>query len=110
VGVLALVSSGTVVLVVELLASFLGWLWPGNLALEGVREMAAEAIFAVAHIVVDAWVEAPFNMVLTLTLVALLNGEVLVGAKILDHLNLLLQPLVLKELFVIHAFVDMLLN
>lgn len=112
-GVFALVSGGAIVFVVEFFAGFLGWLWPGDLSLEGVREVAAEAILAVAHIVVNAGIETSFDMILALGLVALINSEVLVGTKVLDHLDLLLESFILEEFFVIHGFdcfVDNLLN
>ena len=85
-GELALVALGTVVLIVELLADFLGGLWLDDLALDGVREEAVEAVLAVAHVEVDARVVAAVDVLLvalsrTRTLV---DCEVLFGAEFFD--------------------------
>jgi hypothetical protein len=56
------VSLGAIVLVIQLAADFFGRFWLDNLSLDGVREEAVEAVLAIAHVEVDAGVEASFDM------------------------------------------------
>ncbi len=74
------------------------------MSLEGVREMATESIFAVAHVVMDAWVKASIDVLLTAVFIsfAFFNSEVLVGAKVLDHLEFAFKLFILEEFFVVH--------
>ena len=97
-------TAGAVVFIVELLASVLGGLGPGDLPPDVVGEVAVEAVLAVASEVVDAGVVAPFNMILAALLVGLtfLNGEVLLGAEALDPVELSLELFVLEEILVEH--------
>lgn len=86
----ALVALGTIVLVVELPADVFGGLGLDDLSLDGVGEEAVEAVLAVAHVEVDAGVEAAFN-VHFLALggsLAFVDREVLVGAQVLDLVQL----------------------
>jgi predicted ATPase len=94
VGKATLVALGAVVLVVELAADIFGGFWLDDLPFDGVREMAVEAVFAVAHIEVNARVVASINMVLAALLsdlstlaLAFADSKVLVGAEILDTLK-----------------------
>ena len=87
---LAPIAQGTVVLEVELLADLLGGLWLDDLTLDGVGEEAVEAVLAVAHVEVDAGVEAAFDMGLLALFcaVALVDCEELVSAEVLYHFQL----------------------
>lgn len=87
-GELALVALGTVVLIVELLADLLGGLWLDDLSLDGVGEEAVEAVFAVAHVEVDAGVVAAIDVVLAALAGTLVYREVLLRAKVFDGLEL----------------------
>ena len=105
----ALVALGTIVLIVKLPADILGGLWLDDLSLDGVREEAIEAILAVAHVEVDAWVEAPFNMELATLLadlsvgaLAFADSKVLICTETFYLLEFSLESLVLQELFVVH--------
>lgn len=93
VGEPALVALGAVVVVVEFPADVLGGFWSDDLPLDGVREEAVEAIFAVPHVEVNAGVVASVDVdlpalrvLLSVLALALADCEVLVRAKILDLL------------------------
>ena len=106
VGVSALVSIWAVVFVVELFAALLGRFWSVDLSSEGVGEVAAEAVFAVSHVVVDAWVKASVDVFFATVFLAFafFDGKVLIGAKIFDHFELAFEFLILEEFFVVHFF------
>jgi hypothetical protein len=89
VGELALVALGTVVLVVELAADFLGGLWADDLSLDGVGEEAVEAVLAVAHVEMDAGVEAAVDVLLHAFhgAAAFIDGEVLISTQILNSVQ-----------------------
>lgn len=94
-GKATLVTLGAVVIVVELSADILCWLGSDDLPLDGVREEAVEAVLAVAHVEVNAGVVASVDVdlstlriLLPVLALALADCKVLVGAKILDLLQL----------------------
>lgn len=68
--------------------------------------MAAESVFAVAHVVMDAWVKASVDVLFATVFFtfAFFDCKVLVGAKILDHIELAFEFFVLEEFFVVHFF------
>ncbi len=66
--------------------------------------MAAESVFAVAHVIVDAWIKASIDVLFITVLLsfAFFNREVLIGTKVLDHFEFTFQFFVLEEFFVVH--------
>jgi hypothetical protein len=52
--------------------------------------MAAESVFAVSHVVMDAWIKASIDVLLAAVFFAFafLNRKVLVSAKVLNHFKL----------------------
>ena len=108
-GKAALVALGAIVLIVKLPADIFGGFWLDDLSLDGVREKAIEAVLAVTHVEVNAWVEAPFNMELATLLadlsvgaLAFADGKVLISTKTFNLLKFSFESLVLQELFVVH--------
>ena len=100
----ASVSHRTVVIVVELTADVFGWLGLDDLSLDGVAEVAVEAVLAVSHVEVDAGVEIAVDMLLPAVAVgALVHCKILVWAVVFDLFQLTLEALILQELFVIHC-------
>lgn len=73
-----------VIIIVHLLASFLGRLWPGDLPPDIVGEVTIKAVLAVASEVVNAWVVALSHMHFVAS-AALFNSEVLPRTELLDH-------------------------
>ena len=71
---------------------------------DGVGKVAVEAIFAVAHVVVNAGVKASIDVFLAtfLRVFALIDSEILLPTVTFDHLELVFEPLVLHELLVVH--------
>lgn len=67
--------------------------------------MAAEAVFAVTHVIMDAWIKASVDVFLAAVFFAFafLNGKVLVGAKVLNHFKFSFKLFVLEEFFVVHS-------
>lgn len=90
VGKTALVALGTVVLVVEFPADVFGGLGLDDLSLDGVGEEAVEAVLAVAHVEMDARVEATLNVHFFALggFLAFVDREVLVCAQVLDLVQL----------------------
>jgi hypothetical protein len=72
-----------------------------------VRKVAAESIFTVAHVVMNAGIKTSFNMFFgTFGFSrAFFNGKILVCAKIFDSFELVFELFEFKEFLVIH-FVD----
>ena len=65
--------------------------------------MAAEAIFTITQIIVNAWIETSIDMSFaTFSFVAFVNSEVLIGAEVFNHLELTFQFFVFEEFFVVH--------
>ena len=105
----AFVALGTIVFVVEFAANVFGGLRLDNLSFDGVGEEAVEAVLAVAHVEVDAGIEAPFNMelsalgtLLSVLSLAFADREVLIRAEPLDGVQFSLEPLILEKLLVVH--------
>lgn len=67
--------------------------------------MAAESVFAVAHVIMNAWIKASVDVFLATVFFAFafLNGEVLIGAKVLNHLKFSFKLFVFEEFFVVHS-------
>jgi hypothetical protein len=67
-------------------------------------EMAAESIFAVSHVVMDAWVKASINVLFATVFLsfAFFDGKVLVGTEVLEHFELTFKLFVLEKFFVVH--------
>lgn len=108
-GEAALVTLGTIVLIIKFPADILGGFWFDDLPLDGVREKTVEAILAVAHVEVDAGVEASFNMKFATLLSELSVGtgafadsKVLISTEPFNLFKFSLESLVLQELFVVH--------
>ena len=100
----ASVSHRTVVIVVELTADVFGWLGLDDLSLDGVAEVAVEAVLAVTHVEVDAGVEIAVDMLLPAVAVgALVHCKILVWTVVFDLFQLTLEALILQELLVIHC-------
>ncbi len=108
VGVSALAAIGAVVFIVKFFAGLLGWFWPVDLSSEGMGKMAAESIFTVSHVVVDARVKTSVDVFFATVFLAFafFDCKILVGAEVLDHFELTFKFLILKEFFVVHVFVD----
>lgn len=87
-GELAAIAERTVILEVQLLANLFGGLWLDDLSLDGVGEEAVEAVLAVSHVEVDAWVVAAIDMGLAALTGALVDCEVLFGAEVFYGLQL----------------------
>jgi hypothetical protein len=87
---LALVAEGAVIFVVELAADLFGGFWADELSFDGVGEEAVEAVLAVAHVEMDAGVEAALHVRLVAlgSVGALVDCEVLVRTEVLYHLQL----------------------
>ena len=102
--VAAFTSSRTVVLIVEFLAGVFFGLGTKDLATETVREVAVEAVLAVAGEIVDTRIETSIDMLFAALLRAgtLLESEVLVATVAADALQLGLELFELEELFVVH--------
>lgn len=83
-------SGGTVVFIIQLFAGLFRWFRSIDLSFEGVWEMAAESVFAVPHVVMDAWIKASIDVLLAAVFFAFafLNRKVLVSAKVLNHFKL----------------------
>ena len=86
----AFVSKRAKIFEIEFFADVFGGFWLDNLALDRVREEAVEAILAVTHVEVDAWIEASVHMVLAafLRVVTFIHCEILVRTEILHRLQL----------------------
>ena len=69
--------------------------------------MAAESVFTVTHIVMDAWVEASFDMLFATVFFAFafFDRKVLVSTKVLYHIELNLKFFILEEFFIVRFFV-----
>jgi hypothetical protein len=69
-----------------------------------VRKVTVEAVLTVPHVVVDTGVKASLNVsfVTLLWIFALVDREILLAAVPIDHLELVLEMLVLQEFFVEH--------
>lgn len=108
VGVSALVAIGAVVFVVDFFAGLFGGLWSVDLSSEGVGEVAAESIFTVSHVVMNAGVKASVDVFFATVFLAFafIDCKVLVGAEVLDHFELAFEFFILEEFFVVHVFVD----
>ena len=102
--VAAFTSSRTVVLIVEFLAGVFFGLGTKDLATETVREVAVEAVLAVAGEIVDTRIETSIDMLFAALLRGgtLLESEVLVATVAADALQLGLELFELEELFVVH--------
>ena len=89
VGKLAFVALGTVVLIVQLAADFLGGFGAHDLALDGVREEAVEAVLAVSHVEMNAGVEAAIDVLFAAAgrVGAFIDCEVLVRTEVLDRVE-----------------------
>jgi hypothetical protein len=85
VGVLAFAAAWTIVFEIQFFASLFGWLWSGYLPFEGVGKVAAEAIFAVSHIIMNAWIETSIYVSLSTISFAFIDSKVLISANILNH-------------------------
>mgnify|MGYP006876293707 FL=1 len=78
------------------------------MSFKSVREMAAESVFTVAHVVMDAWIKASIDMFLATVFFAFafFDRKVLVGTKVLYHIEFTFKFFILEEFFVVHFFVD----
>ena len=93
-GEATLVAIGTVVFVIEFSANIFIGFRSDDLSFDGVREEAVEAILAVAHVEVDAGVEASVDVIfstlgrlLSLRVGTFVDCEVLVCAESFDGLQ-----------------------
>jgi hypothetical protein len=85
--VLAFISDGAVVFVIQFFAGFLCRLRLDDLSLDRVGEQTIEAVFAIAHVIVDAGVEASINMLFfTNFLMTFVNSEILFRTHIFYHI------------------------
>ena len=89
------VALRTIVLVVKLSANVFGWLRSNNLPFDRVRKKTVEAVLAVSHVEMDAWVKASlyvqfstFSTLLGGSSRAFIDCEVLVSTQIFDALKL----------------------
>jgi hypothetical protein len=86
------VALWTIILVIQFAAYFFWGFWFDDLSLDRVRKKTVEAIFAISHIKMNAWIVATINMhfstlgldVRTLSSLAFTNSEVLVSAESFD--------------------------
>lgn len=100
----ALWSSRTVVFIIQLFAGLFRWFRSIDLSSESVRKMATESIFAIAHVIMDAWIKASVDMFLATVFFAFafFNWKVLVGTKVLNHFKFTFKFFILEEFFVVH--------
>ena len=78
------------------------------MSFKSVRKMAAESVFAIAHVVMDAWIKASIDMFLVIVFLAFafFDRKVLVGTKVFYHIEFTFKFFLLEEFFVLHFFVD----
>lgn len=105
-------SGGTIVFIVQLFAGLFSWFRSINLSFKSVREMAAESVFTVAHVVMDAWIKASIDMFLATVFFAFafFDRKVLVSTKVLNHIKFTFKFFVLEEFFVVHSLLIFLIN